>query len=743
MITAVYGVYRYALNSGNSWAVAFAERPLFQALAGQHTVVASIHTELSTVPQALSGKATLKVVSEVSGRSAFAFLLNPGLQVDSATIAGNKATVSRAWYGITIKSSLMFDQGQEAEIVLTYHGEIRPLPFASPVWNTEEIILSNRTFWYPADQQKFFTFYGEVVLPKDFVLARSTVKTSGQSDENGRTTISWDEPCSVMGASLAVGKYRKVTRTHGAMQCDLFALATDSRDYESELSAAGATFNYYLSQLGPPANPSISIVVSDQIHQAFYGANGLIGLNAVALVSNTSPDPVAHAERFVQTARLVAESWWGGTVGARSWSDGTEGGAWLTKGLAEYWAWQAMFNLCGKASTLAWRERQIASIPDTRSIRAISLHQCEVDPALLHFVRFQGAYLAGILEAEVGREAFGVAAQHFLRDNRYGTPSYTTFCHEVTLASHELVLDDLYDALFARPVKWNLAVASVEQSEGLVRILISCEGSGGLAVPVLVGAETETGMVVQSVEVRREARVELRVTSPVKRIVADPLFAVPDIIRGDNVWPRQVWPCSITGARDSDNIAITTRSEWLADTWDAVTLVEPRQSTVMRVKPPQPCAGKLVSLEGGRWAVKTNDSSAPSWTFNTASQPLPQEAVSNPSLSPPDTAEVMRRLQEAGVLARDIVLTRNGDRCAWIDSGGGLWTADVKELIPRKIDISGEVIAFDWMGNGDLGCIVAKRPDEWPMLCYATYSLWYVHVADGTTERLSYEVTHP
>ena len=741
-ITAVYSAYRYALNTGNPWAVTFAERPLFQALAGQHTVVASVHTELSTDPLTLSGVATMKVVSEVSGRSAFAFLLNPGLHVDTATIAGHAATVSRAWYGVTVKSPLVFAQGQEAEIVMTYRGEIRSLPFASPVWSADEIILSSGTFWYPADRQRFFTFYGEVSLPKDFTLARGTVKAVA-GGEDGRTTTSWEEPSPVMGASLAAGKCRKMTRTHGAMKCNLYAPATDTRDYEPELSAAGAAFNYYFSQLGPPANPSIDMVVSDRLGQSFYGGNGLIALNATDLTSNASSVPVSRAERFVQTARLVAESWWGGTVGARLWPTNTEGGAWLTKGLSEFWAWQAMVNTCGKPSALAWHEFQNAAPPDVRPMRAITPHQCEVDPVLLRFVRFQGAYLAGMLEAEVGRDAFCVATQRFLRENRYGTPSYTTFCHDVTFASHELALDDLYEALFARSVKWNLAVTSVDQVDGLVRVLIKCEGSGGLSVPVVVGAETETGIVVQSVEVRREARVELRVTAPVKRIVVDPLFAVPDAVRGDNVWPRQVWPCTVTGAIGSDTLAITTRSEWSASTWDAVTLVDPRQSSITRVKPPQSCAGTLVSLGGGSWAVRANNTSRPLWTFDTTSQTKPQDAAVSLPVPVSDSADITRRLQDAGVAAREVVQSRSGERCAWKDSGGGLWTADVKDLIPHKLDISGEVVAFDWFGKDDLVCIAARRPDEWPMLCYADYSLWRVHVSNGTAERLSYDVTHP
>ena len=745
-IAILYSVYRYALNRGQPWAVAVAERPLFQALSGQHTVVASVHTELSINPHLLYGVAKLKVVSEVTGRSAFAFLLNPGLHIESATISGQKAAVLRTWYGISIKSNLVFEPGQEAEIEITYRGEMRALPFAEPVWENNEILLRDTTFWYPADRQRFFTFYGEVVLPNGFVLANSMAKpatSSAGTDREQAITVPWEEPAPVMGVSLAAGKYRQVSRTHGTLKSDLFVQVDEANSYEPELIAAGAAYNYYQSQLGTPAHTSLDMVISARLSQSFFGGNGMIALKAQDLLANAAPDPYCRAERFMQTARLVAECWWGGTVGVRLWTNDGEGGAWLTKGLAEYWARQAMSSSVSKVDTLSWRERQMEATSVTTSLSNLSVHQCDINSEQLHFVRLRGSCVAGLLESKVGHDDFCEASQRFIRENRYGTPSCTTFCHVLSVVSHETALDDYYDAFFVRMTQWNLSILTVEQKNDRVRVQVACEGLGGLSVPVVVGVETESGVVSRTVDVRRDAQVELQVTAPVTRAVVDPLFTFQDATRGDNIWPRQVWPCAISGAIDSPALAVTTRSEWLAISWDAVTLIDPAQTSVVRMKAPKPSVGDLISLGAGRWATKANGDAESIWCFNSAKLPgddkkpveFPEPLLVNDSIA--------QRIREAGANMRDVITSRDGTHSAWKDATGGLWMMGVNDTAQHRLDLKGEVIAFDWSGNDHLVCVVVQRQEEWPMLCYAQYSLWRVRVGDGVIEKMDYDIMHP
>jgi len=92
VFAGAYAGFRHALLEGAPWAVDLAIARAGRALVGQRITDTAVEVELLPSKQRLQARATLVVCSEHGPRRAFTFLLNPGLEVTRATVAGQDAS---------------------------------------------------------------------------------------------------------------------------------------------------------------------------------------------------------------------------------------------------------------------------------------------------------------------------------------------------------------------------------------------------------------------------------------------------------------------------------------------------------------------------------------------------------------------------------------------------------------------------------------------------------------------------
>lgn len=531
-------------------AVAQQNLPLLRALTGylgrvmQGQQVQRITLDVALAPDArrLSATATLEVRNIEEGRNRLYALLNDGLRVQHAWLEeaqGQRVAARHYRIGPLVVFALprLLAADETARVGVEYDGD----PLAAGLTGTrgvltaQEIILKPEHFWYPTDLQGFFDAEVAVTLPSAL-----RVIHNGREQERvalGRTArVRWSTPRRVAGLALVAGKYKEWspagdTRVRVALGDDV------DLDAEQIYASVQEAERIFTELYGAVGFEGVTTVVSRAVNRAFNDGTGLIALSPRAFTGGDYG--------FGILAHETAHNWWGGTVAEKWLSPGT-GGEWIVEGFAELSSLLAIERQLGQAALL--RRLDAMGFDPTRSgvVADMSALDNALNPSARATIYQKGPLAARLLQKTVGDELFQQAMRQI-----------------VARFSQQQIGDREVEATFADVTKADVRelFTTWVRSDAMMDLALDANADGGAVArnhgPAWVPTTQQLSQVPQNGE-PHAGTVDLGATasmSGVGELILDPGAAMPDVYRGNNVFPPR---------RSPRSIAVSARGELLA-----------------------------------------------------------------------------------------------------------------------------------------------------------------------------------
>ena len=496
---------------------------------GQQTDQLDLDVRLQPGAQEMVASARLQVRAKQKSRQRLYFLLSDGLriaQVRQEADDGN--SVRLQWYqlGPVVVINLPKPLGPDEKALITV--EYRGNPMASSfggslgVLSRDEVLIRADAFWYPSDLQSFFNAHVRVTLPAVLTLLHNGQEL--RQEPHGRSvSVEWTTPRPVPGLALVAGHYRESTAADddGRYRVEL----SDGVDLEAPrvLSALRESDEELRSHYGSAGFPQTTLFVSRALDRAFNDGTGLIGM---------PPRYFRGGDYgFGAIAHEVAHNWWGDTVAERWLQPGT-GGEWIVEGFAEFSSLLAERKRFGQAALLRRLEACAYQPTRPRVLSAMSVLDNNFDPLARPTIYQKGAYVTFMLSQFVGEEAFFTASRAFIDRFRY---------RQATDADLESVFAELSQkdlgAFFASWVRSDASAdLSLDPHDG--GAVVRNHGTAPTPPTIDLWRFPPAGEPERQT-VALEAAVPLGDTG---RLVLDPMAAVADMYRGNNVFPRRPNP---------------------------------------------------------------------------------------------------------------------------------------------------------------------------------------------------------
>lgn len=287
----------------------------------------------------LQGVATIKATATQS-LSAFNLDLY-GLVVDSATVDGVAATVTRAPREMTVQPAAGITDSDPFTVVVTYAGKpeiFDDLDLGRSGWfNTSDgatVVGEPEAgmFWFPvnehpSDKAKICT---KIAVPKGLQAVSNGLPERKPVTRNGWTTFSWcaEDPMASYLATVSIGTFRfDRMRTSSGIPVLNYVDRTLPRSTDRTLALAPGIIDFFESKFG---------------RYPFEAAGGIADnyVSYYALENQTRPTydkKTVGWQAFRPTvAHELAHQWYGNSVAVERWRD-----IWLNEGFATYaeWLW--------------------------------------------------------------------------------------------------------------------------------------------------------------------------------------------------------------------------------------------------------------------------------------------------------------------------------------------------------------------------------------------------------------------
>ena len=499
--------------------------------SGQSTLQLNLSVSVDPLERRLAGVARLRVRAD-EARERIYLLLNDGLAVRQVWLEAPGAERRelrhyRFWVVAVVDLDQALAAGEEATIAIAYDGQPLAglLPLGQRVLESDEVIFTPSTLWYPSDLRSFAPADVEVTLPASLEVVHSgaegVVTDLGHSR---RTRFSTERV--VSGLSLVAGRYQRHSSEAGETAFRTYlgeGVALDPVAIAESIADAFATTG---ASAGPSGAARQALFVSRRLQRPFADGSGLIGL--------TPAEFNGGDYGYAAIGEGVARSWWGGLVG----SDPTrpqDGGGWVIDGFAANAARAAVRGRYGADAERRWRA---ARAFDPTAAGALSEH-APVDGELSgrgsDVLRNKAAYVAMMLQESLGEPSYaGVVAAMIERCR--GRAATTKDLREIVAEVGGGDLDDFID-------EWVSSVGAADLS------LDPTEGGAVIAnhQPLSVGSSVELWRVPPGGQPIAQS-FAVGDTTPIgnaERIVVDPRGLLADMYRSNNVLPREDGPRAI------------------------------------------------------------------------------------------------------------------------------------------------------------------------------------------------------
>jgi len=499
--------------------------------SGQSTVQLNLSVSVDPADRRLAGIARLRVRAD-EDRERIYLLLNDGLAVrrvwlESPGAERRDLRHHRFWVLAVVELDQALAAGEEATIAIAYDGQ--PLsgliPLGQRVLESDEVILTPATLWYPTDLRSFAPADVEVTLPAALELvhigAEGVVADLGHSRRSRYSTER-----AVPGLALVAGRYQRhasdveetVFRTYLGE-----GIALDAVAIAGAMADAFATSG---SGAGPSGASRQALFVSRRLQRPFADGSGLIGLTPAQFNGGDYG--------YAAIAEGVARTWWGGVVG----SDPTrpqDAGGWLVDGLAANAARAAVRGRFGADAERRWRAARAFDPTAAGALSDFAPVDGELSSGASDVLRNKAAYVAMMLQESLGESSYaGVVAA--LIDRCRGRGASTQDLRDIVAEIGGSELDEFLE-------QWVHSVGAADLSLDPVQ--------GGAVIanhqPLSVGSPVELWRVPPGGQPVAQV-VAVGDTTPIgnaERIVVDPRGMLADMYRSNNVLPREDGPRAV------------------------------------------------------------------------------------------------------------------------------------------------------------------------------------------------------
>ncbi len=541
---------RYLYHDVWPWAESAAAADFRDGVGQQRITAVDVSVTVAAEDGALDAEATLTLEPR-PGAAALHLVLNPGLRLQEVTVDGEAVGYRRR--GRYLRVQVPGDAGLQSHRVRLVYGGVPNDGAFQPVYRgAGEYIVPAYAAWYPTDLQSFTSFRCTVRAPRAWTPVFGGERVA-DTLEGGLRRVTWDTRRVAAGVPLILGDYERVSRTYGQVTFRVHYPADSAPPGDAPLQTLSEAHAALSALLGGTGFYNFDLVLTELAAPPFYtGHAGAVLPRALQAEDET---------QFLHLARLVAQDWWGGTVGARWFSPRTEAPAWMAASLPEYTAWELLRAVRGRAVWLRHKEQLAVARPE-RPLNAYGLEDLAhtagtAKPTLYAY----GPQVANMLAEYVGTELFWSACRRFITMHEHRTASLTAFRHELELLA-ETDLDEFFRAWFERRAHFDYGISDVAVTGDMAHISFVNAGTrlapGALQVAVLGDGQVawhavRPGALGQSISV--PARGE------VTQVVLDPEFVTPDSNRADNIWPARAWPRHL-GATGNGEVVVVVRDQW-------------------------------------------------------------------------------------------------------------------------------------------------------------------------------------
>lgn len=526
-----------------------------QTIAGQQTTALALQLRLRPDAAALSGTAQLSVRADSPGRQRVYFLLNDGLRLDAVwEVGADGARAPLAFYRLLMLTIVdlprALDAGEEIRLGFAYGGRPRigGLTASGGVLQPDDVVITPADFWYPADLQGFFDADVEVTLPADLTLVHNG-REANRSVEGTSARVRWASDRPIAGLSLVAGRYTAHAREHDGIAYRVLLPAGVDLDAERLLDSLSVSQQGLATHYGPSGFARTTLYVNRRLPRAFNDGTGLLAMPPRYFRDGDyGYEAIAHE---------VAHNWWGATV-AEFWLQPGSGGQWIVEGFAEFSGWRAVRERLGESALLRTLAESGYDPDSTATLQAQSVLDNGLDRDARPIIYNKGGYVTYMLEQRLGSEAFDAAARQFIDQFRHrgatGADVETVFA-----ASSQQDLAPFFAAWVRGADALDLAL---EPQEGgaLVRNLRTAPAPDALALWRFAGDAAP-----EALSTAVGAATPLGDAS---RLVVDPLAAVADMLRGNNVLPRYANPRAVAASPRGDIMVVSGESA----AWEAATV---------------------------------------------------------------------------------------------------------------------------------------------------------------------------
>ncbi|HET6858249.1 MAG TPA: M1 family metallopeptidase [Streptomyces sp.] len=364
----------------------------------------------------------LKGVAEITARatqdlSAFNLDLH-GLEVDSATVEGRGAAVSRAGDELTLRPQDELNDGETFHTVVRYSGDPATITDADESeegWLPTEdgaLALGEPTgsmAWFPGDNHPLdkASYDITVTVPKG-LKAVSNGELKSERTRGDRTAFHWNsaEPMASYLATVAIGKYEtKTSRTASGLPVFTAVDPTVAEDSAKVLAKIPEIVEWGVENFGPYPFSSAGAIVEREDDAGY------------ALETQTKPVfPGAPDESTL--VHELAHQWFGNSVTPKSWQD-----MWLNEGFASYaeWIWQEDMHdrPVGESFKEAFGNKANWAFPPADPPTAADISSAPVYG--------RGAMVIHKIRQAVGDDAFYDIVQGWVATHRHGNASTDDF----------------------------------------------------------------------------------------------------------------------------------------------------------------------------------------------------------------------------------------------------------------------------------------------------------------------------
>ncbi|MCC6488433.1 MAG: hypothetical protein IT364_13130, partial [Candidatus Hydrogenedentes bacterium] len=509
------------------------------------------------------------------------------------------------------------EQGKRVTIRVRYSGNLAPQTYECGWIEADGMCLPMLSLWLPLDLGSFFQLRCQATLPPDWIpVVAGDVQTTGTEDDH--RTFAWEEKRPVLGASFAAGNYVVQERTHGAVRCRLFMRPEAAANASAILDTVGSSYSYLRAIYGSDSFDAMAILVDRSVSAPGNGCNSVLMLPEEL--------PADSGEQFALLAREVARNWWGGTVAGRWFPRQPETATWIVDGFPEYSAWIALRGLKGRGEFLRFIETRRCPPGIDFPMKTISMAQryqqatpgTETDPA---YRLVRQAYTLSAIQDRMGRQRFEAACTNLLRIHRYTALSYAAVLQEMELAG-EVDLREFFRLWFERAGTFDYSVTDVVQDGENLRVTVASPGDipfqGRFMLALVHGESVSTHEFDAGPD---GGSFIVPATALVERVILDPEFRTPDMVRANNIWPRTHWPLFVS-ASPSGRIAIVAVEEWCAEGANLLAITTDNTDTFVRADLASPLMAAPLWSSDGRLLLAAVDNTVV-WSEASGLQPLP------------------------------------------------------------------------------------------------------------------------